>query len=181
MGLAFVGFYPLAALLLRVFKVRYIIWVHAGLQVTAMLLMYVGLGLGIRLGQKSGELFNTLHTKLGLVISVSMLFQPLFGWLHHRGFLKTGGRTAWTYFHTNFGRTLILLGGLNGIFGRPNERDYPHGQTIFAALFGIVFGVYLVIWGITTWLRRRVLLTIAAQAEEKHSPSEILQIDSEPK
>jgi hypothetical protein len=151
MAVVFVGLYPFAALMLRVFKLRHGWIIHAVLQILAMLGMYVGLGLGAWFANESNDLFLSLHTKLGLAIGLLMLLQPIFGWMHHRGYVRTGGRTGWSTLHCHWGRILILIGGVNGIIVPP--RSLP--RVLFASLFGIVIGVYVVIWIVTAISRRR--------------------------
>ncbi|KAF2671878.1 hypothetical protein BT63DRAFT_182779 [Microthyrium microscopicum] len=161
MGLAFIGFYPLAALMMRLFNFRYIVRVHVAMQVLAMLLMYAGMALGIWFANYDDKLFehkypSSVHTRMGVAIPALMLLQPMLGWLHHEGYVNSGGRTVWMYLHANYGRALIFLGGVNGIIGRVNEKgDYLHGQTIFATLFSIVAFIYAVVWSVTAVTRRR--------------------------
>jgi len=162
MGIAFLGFYPLAAILMRLARFRYVVWIHAGLQIFAMLVMYAGLGTGIWFAKADGSLYDAdtlylkAHTYIGTIVPALMIMQPFFGYLAHRGFLKTGTRSLFAFVHTYFGRILILAGAINGIVGRENEGpDYTHGRTIWSAIFGVVLGIYVIVIGVTAYLRRK--------------------------
>jgi hypothetical protein len=162
MGIAFLGFYPFAALLMRVAHFPYVVWVHAALQGFAMLIMYAGLGCGIWFAKADGSLYDAdtlylkAHTYIGTIVPGLMIIQPLFGFLHHRGYLQKGARTVASYVHIYFGRILILAGAINGIVGRKNEgTDYAHGRTIYSALVGVVLGIYVIVFAITAFTRRQ--------------------------
>jgi hypothetical protein len=155
MGVAFLGLYPLAALIMRVFNFSSLTKVHIGLQLLAMTLMYAGLACGIWFGYYDGKFFNSTHTQMGIAIPSLMLLQPFLGYLHHRGYVKTGGRTVMSYVHANYGRILILAGGVCGILGRVDEGDYPHGKTIWTSIFGIMLGFYVIVWGVTAFTKRK--------------------------
>lgn len=182
MGIVFLGLYPFAALMMRFNSFPYQLWIHIGVQIFAMVLMYIGLGFGIWFGEHDDKLFNSVHTKMGIIIPSLMLLQPVFGYFHHRGYLKSGGRTMMTFVHSNYGRVLIFLGGVNGILGRKNEgTDYAHGQTIFAALFAIVWGVYAIGFGSTAFMKRKGQITSNTEKkdDEVESGKEAMQVSSD--
>lgn len=52
MALAFVLFFPLGAISIRIFSFQGIVWVHAGIQLFAYMMAIAGLGLGIFIAQK---------------------------------------------------------------------------------------------------------------------------------
>jgi hypothetical protein len=175
MGMAFLGFYPFAALLMRVANFRYVIWVHAGLQVFAMLVMYAGLGAGIWFAKADGSLYDAdtmylkAHTYIGTIVPALMIVQPFLGFLHHRGYVKTGTRTVFTFIHKYYGRIVMLAGAINGIVGRENEgTDYAHGRTIYSALFGMVIGIYVITVAVTAFMRRK---NTKKDVEEISSPT----------
>jgi hypothetical protein len=162
MGIVFLGIYPLAAIMMRVCQFHYEIWVHAAIQGFAMLLMYVGMGLGQWFASYEGNIYDAetpgsyAHKRIGTVIPCLMALQPIFGYLNHRLYLQRGERTALSYVHINFGRILILLGAINGFFGQGNRGpDYTHGRTIWGAIFGIVLGIYIIELVTTAYTRRK--------------------------
>ncbi len=54
-GLAFAVLYPLGAIVLRVFNFAGLIWVHAGIQMLASALFFIGFGLGVSLADEIGK------------------------------------------------------------------------------------------------------------------------------
>jgi hypothetical protein len=159
--------------MMRFFNFPHMTIVHAGIQIFAMVMMYAGMSLGIWFARYDDKYFNTAHTRMGVVIPGLMALQPLFGYLHHRGYIRTGGRTFMTYVHANYGRILMLLGGINTIISRVNEgSDYAHGQTIMSTLFAIVTGLYLIGWAVSSYIRRR---------GQKESQSETVSVTIEDK
>lgn len=52
MGIAFLGLFPLGAIMIRLLSFRGLLYVHAAIQVLALILAIVGLGLGVWLAQK---------------------------------------------------------------------------------------------------------------------------------
>lgn len=179
MGLAFLGFYPFAAILLRVARFRYVVWVHAGIQVFGLLVMYAGLGSGVWFAREDESLYNSkhlylkAHTYIGTIVPALMILQPFFGFLHHKGFLKSGARTVFSFIHIYFGRILILAGAINGIVGRENEGvDYAHGRSIWSALFGVVLAIYVIVLGVTAFTRRRKSPTVDSSASSSRIDTE---------
>jgi hypothetical protein len=163
MGFAFLGLYPIAALLMRVGNFRHTIWIHAVLQIFAMLIMYSGMGTGIWIARANGSIYGhaksenvKAHEIIGTIVPALMILQPVLGYLHHRGYVKTGAQTVFTFAHKYYGRILMLAGAINGIVGRGNEKpDYAHGRTIYSSIFSIMLGIYVVVTGVTAYLKGR--------------------------
>ncbi|KAK1772790.1 hypothetical protein QBC33DRAFT_522492 [Phialemonium atrogriseum] len=90
----------------------------------------------------SGQLRNNTHTILGTVVDAALLLQPFLGYMHHRRYLSTQKRTAWTHVHIWYGRLLILLGIDNGGLGLHLASDTPAhsraGTVVYSVLAGIV-------------------------------------------
>ena len=55
MGIAFLGLFPLGAIMIRLLSFPGLVYVHAAIQVLALILAIVGLGLGVWLAQKLGD------------------------------------------------------------------------------------------------------------------------------
>ncbi|GAA87017.1 cellobiose dehydrogenase [Aspergillus luchuensis IFO 4308] len=130
MGLSFVLFYPLSALLmplpisLPISKFR----LHMPLQFFTMLMTLAGFGCGIYLAYETGQL-RTAHPILGIiVVGVLVLFQPAMGWLQHFG-------------------GVIVVGVVNGGIGIHVARGMgmaPVGAVVgYAVVAGVVGGIYL--------------------------------------
>jgi hypothetical protein len=54
---------------------------------------------------------------MGIIIVCLLPLQGVLGQMHHRQFLITGTRSAWSYAHIWFGRIVIILGIVNGGIG----------------------------------------------------------------
>lgn len=88
------------------------------------------------------KLENNAHTILGTVVVALLLFQPLFGFLHHRRFVAKQKRGKLTLFHVWYGRILILLGILNGGFGLKLAANSTGGNIAYGVVAGIIGATY---------------------------------------
>ncbi|PGG95506.1 hypothetical protein AJ79_10017 [Helicocarpus griseus UAMH5409] len=138
MGVAFVIVFPLGSLLIRALRTKGSTWIHATWQLLGWVLMVAGLATGIRLGKIINLLHNNTHTILGTVIVVLMLIQPFIGFVHHRRFLATQQHGTWTHVHVWFGRTLILLGIINGGLGLQLAGNTKAGTIVYGVVAGLV-------------------------------------------
>lgn len=170
MGLAFVVVLPGGAILMRLLssKGKTAVWVHVGIQLVGWVLMISGLAMGAKVGkildrvspqnlvcipQHFGDdhvaddtkLENNAHTILGTVVVALLLFQPLFGFLHHRRFMATQKRGKMTLFHVWYGRILILLGMLNGGFGLKLAANSPGGNIAYGVVAGVIGATYVTV------------------------------------
>jgi len=59
MGLAFAVFFPVGAIVMRVFRFKGLVWVHAASQAFAYILALAGLGLGVWIAVNSQQVFMT--------------------------------------------------------------------------------------------------------------------------
>jgi hypothetical protein len=57
------------------------------------------------------------HAVIGILLFIFLLFQAPLGYLHHKGYAATGGRTFYTYLHLGIGRIMIPLGIINAVLG----------------------------------------------------------------
>ena len=57
------------------------------------------------------------HPIVGIVTLVTLLFQPILGWIHHRRYKQLGRRTIWSHMHIWNGRFGITAGIVNGGLG----------------------------------------------------------------
>ncbi|KAL4934408.1 cytochrome b561 domain-containing protein [Aspergillus undulatus] len=167
MGIAFAIIFPLGAILLRVIRSKYGVYVHIGFQLLAYVLMIAGLATGIRVGKILDRLHNNGHTILGTVIVVFLLIQPFIGFWHHYRFKKTQAAGIWTHIHIWLGRIFILLGIINGGTGL-KLADNTTGGII---AYGVVAGVFGVAYVAIAVLRQgKVIL------KEKETTPETAQI-----
>ncbi|KFY46161.1 hypothetical protein V494_00578 [Pseudogymnoascus sp. VKM F-4513 (FW-928)] len=147
MGLAFVVVLPGGAILVRLLssKGKTAVWLHIGLQLVGWVLMISGLAMGAKVGKILDRLENNAHTILGTVVVALLLFQPLFGFFHHRRFMATQKRGKLTLFHVWYGRILILLGILNGGFGLKLAANSSGGNIAYGVVAGVVGATYVAV------------------------------------
>ncbi|KAI9673422.1 MAG: hypothetical protein M1817_002884 [Caeruleum heppii] len=172
MSLAFVILYPLGALIIRIFSFRGTIWVHAGVQAFAYMFVVTGLGLGVwltvtikdvrsssplrfssprhtnfsmKVSQGSADYINHYHPIIGLVVAGLLLIQPILGLVHHFLFVKHRRRTVWAITHVWFGRTLILLGVINGGLGLRLANNTRGGDIAYGIVAAFMFVLYVAV------------------------------------
>ncbi|KKY31784.1 putative integral membrane protein [Diaporthe ampelina] len=134
--LAFALFFPMGAVLLRVFPRRLTVWLHAAWQIFTWLIALAVMAMGIWMAN-GNEYMLSYHARIGLVVCCGLALQPLTGLLHHLRFKKTGGRTLASYVHIWWGIPLITLGTINGGFGLElagSSRTYMIVYGVFAAI-----------------------------------------------
>ncbi|KAF1917417.1 hypothetical protein BDU57DRAFT_546700 [Ampelomyces quisqualis] len=140
-SVAFVLLFPLGGVLIRVGSFPGLVWVHAGLQLFAWLLFVTAAGLGIYYGVID-DYMSQAHPIIGILLLGALLFQPLSGWLHHKRFIRTGGRSAFSYSHIWVGRVAILLGMINGGLGMQLSgvtTSYIIVYSVFAGIMGVAY------------------------------------------
>ena len=87
-----------------------------------------------------------------------MLLQPVFGFLHHAHFKRHQRRGLVSYVHIFYGRSLMLLGIINGGLGLKLARA-PRSAittyTIIAGLFGLLYALIAMIMECRRWRKGR--------------------------
>jgi hypothetical protein len=138
-SLAFVAFFPIGGILIRIASFTGLVWVHAALQILGFLVYIVAFGIGIWIAMNQQYLARA-HPIIGIVLLIALFAQPLGGWLHHRAFKKYGRRTTVSYAHIGIGRIAIVLGMVNGGLGL--QLAGSQGSTIIAyAVCAAVMGL----------------------------------------
>jgi hypothetical protein len=154
MSLVFVVLFPLSALTLYLpysNKVRHI---HAPLQGLTIILMLVGLGLGVKLGNQVSNL-DGYHMVIGyLIVAWMVLFQPVLGLLQHMHFRKAGTRSGYGHTHRWLGRAVILLAVVNGglgfkIAGGVGTSDVPTYSVVVYSVFAVI--IFLIYMAVLLW------------------------------
>ena len=167
MGLAFVIFLPLGAILIRVASFRGLVWVHAVIQSFAYALALVGLGLGLyitvypdyqvrdeisNVGFKTGRTDGIVpaqytadngHPIIGTVVVAALYLQPALGLLHHLVYRKNGKTTVWAVLHVWWGRIIVTLGIINGGLGLMLSGNTTNGEIIYGAIAGSIWVVWM--------------------------------------
>lgn len=141
MPLAFALFYPLGAMMIRLLNFKNLVWVHAGWMVFTYLIVLAGMGLGVWIAVTTAQL-GTYHAIIGLVVTGSLLLQPVTGLTHHLLYKRHSGTNAATYPHVWWGRAIITLGIINGGFGLQLTGE-PNGVYIG---YGVGAGIVWLLW-----------------------------------
>jgi hypothetical protein len=119
MGLSFVIFFPLGAIIIRFLSniLPVPTMMHYITQLSAFLLVLAATVLGIYLS--IGEQFMYFHQFFGIIIVILLVFQGMLGWYHHHRFVrdKPSSRRWFTHAHLWLGRVLIVFGLANCGFG----------------------------------------------------------------
>ena len=135
-SLAFLVFFPIGAIVIRLGGFDSVLRVHIGLQVFSWLLFIAGSGLGLYYGI-TGNYMTEAHPIIGIVLVALMVVQPLAGWLHHKQFVRSGQRSAVSYGHVWIGRIAIILGIVNGGLGL----KLGSVETRYVIAYGVVAGI----------------------------------------
>jgi hypothetical protein len=84
-----------------------------------------------------------------------MILQPLSGYLHHMHYMKHQRRGPVSYAHIAFGRSLMLLGVINGGLGLQLAGAGMKLVTAYAVVSAIMGVAYAGIKGITSFRKRK--------------------------
>ena len=159
MSIVFLVMTPLAAISLSLPYAKRVPLVHAPLQVLSIILVIIGLALGVHLGQQL-EMLDRYHQVIGYILVALMLsVQPALGVAQHLYFRRTGGRSVMGISHAWLGRTVIVVGIINGGLGMlqsgPVGNDYvPNWAPVaYSIVAGVMAFLYLSVT-ISTRIRR---------------------------
>ncbi|RAL01590.1 cytochrome and DOMON domain-containing protein [Aspergillus ibericus CBS 121593] len=157
-SVAFVLLFPNFALLLYIVPSRRTVpWVHAPLQLFAVLLALAGFGVGISVSKDLQEI-GGYHPVIGYVaVGGVVLIQPLLGIMQHLHFRKTGTSSLYGVSHRYLGRFFAALGVINGGIGfhyaTAKNPDIPRASPL---AYGIICGSMFVIYvSVILWRRSK--------------------------
>ncbi|KAK6438108.1 hypothetical protein LTR95_005695 [Oleoguttula sp. CCFEE 5521] len=148
-SLAFLVFFPIGGILIRVANFSGLVWVHAGMQMLAWLIYLVAFGMGVWLATNTDDI-KKAHPIIGIALFLVLLVQPALGWMHHKMFKKKRTRTAWSWSHIGIGRLAILVGMVNGGLGLQLDGDTEKKHVVPYAIVAVVFGlayIAAIVWG----------------------------------
>jgi hypothetical protein len=141
-GISFVVLFPLGAIFLRLVNVSGFVLIHAAIQLFALSIAIVVLGLGIWMANSSDQL-DLAHPILGIVVIGCLLLQPLTGAAHHLLYRRDGHRRKLLAVpHVWWGRAFVTVGIINGGLGLQLSGNTTKG--IIA--YGVVAGVVWIAW-----------------------------------
>ncbi|KAL2068391.1 hypothetical protein VTL71DRAFT_16489 [Oculimacula yallundae] len=141
-SIAFVIFYPLGAMAIRILSFKGLVWMHAGWMIFTYLLVLAAMGMGVWLAVTI-KLLDSAHAIIGLVVVGSLLLQPITGLVHHLRYKKVGRPNAATYPHVWWGRAVITLGIINGGLGLKLTGNTKKGEIAYGVVAGIIWCVWM--------------------------------------
>ncbi|KAH8195547.1 hypothetical protein TruAng_010284 [Truncatella angustata] len=175
-ALAFVGIFPVGAILMRVVPGRFVYLVHGITQLVAYVVYICGAALGIylvrmvRIPPNGRSLLSipeaNAHPIIGLVILAVLFFQPILGWVHHIRYRRLGCRTWWSYSHIWVGRLAVVLGIINGGLGLGLAQANRSAIIAYSVVATVMFLLWTIAAVIGERKRGRASVTAAAKARD---------------
>ena len=141
LGGSFVFLFPIGVVCLRwgsggTFKGHWVV------QAVATLCSVIGFIIAIAFSVMGGEYvkLNQPHQVLGIAVVLILLFQLVFGYLHHQRYQQLGRRTLFSHLHLWTGRVVIILGMVNASLGfvLSGSNGYAGVSAIVAAAMTIL-------------------------------------------
>jgi len=105
------------------------------------LVVFAALGMGIWMAV-TGDMMNTAHAIIGIVVLGSLLVQPITGLIHHALYKRRGRPDLAENLHVWWGRDIIFLGIVNGGLGLKLAANSKKGEMAY----GIVAGIIGLLW-----------------------------------
>lgn len=165
MGLAFVIFFPLGAIIIRFLgKLLPVpVQLHYGVQIFAIVAVLASMALGVQ--ASIGMQFINFRTfpppnpadnvdqRFGIIIIALLPIQLFFGWYHHHRFVldQPSSRRWFTHVHLWLGRLVIVFGLANCGFGL--REAYVSG--IYVVVWWVVCGVLAIAYAVASFLTFR--------------------------
>lgn len=88
------------------------------------------------------QLFDQNHTILGTVVVCLMAIQPFMGFWHHRHYVKHQARGLVSHFHIWWGRSLLIIGVVNGGLGLQLASASNNLIIAYSVVAGVIFLIY---------------------------------------
>jgi hypothetical protein len=142
--LAFVLFFPLGAMAIRLLSFQGVVWFHAGWMVFTYIIVLGSMGMGVWIAVMSDQL-DTTHSIIGLVVVGGLLLQPISGLTHHLLYKKTGGANVATYPHIWWGRAIVTLGIINGSLGLSLSDNTTTGHVAYGAVAIVMWALWMTV------------------------------------
>ena len=160
MSIVFIVLYPLGAISIHlpIDRIPYlkntylrnkVMAIHVPIQAIGFVMMIGGMALGIRIAHDLGYLEQPVqaHPVIGLLVVCTLIvFQPIMGFLQHRHFKRTGGKSIFAYLHRWTGRCAIALGMINSGLGFQLAKHNVIIHTSSYVRNYVILGVLVSIW-----------------------------------
>ncbi|SMQ52532.1 unnamed protein product [Zymoseptoria tritici ST99CH_3D7] len=130
----------LGAILIRLASFSGLVWAHVGVQVFGFVAFIAAVGMGIYMAMFEGFV---AHPIIGLIVFGLLFVQPITGLVHHRLFKRTNARSASSWVHLTTGRSIIILGLINGGLGLQLAGQSRAVYIAYGVVAGVVGLVYL--------------------------------------
>lgn len=101
------------------------------------------------------------HPKIGIALFAALILMPIFGFLHHVQFKKTGHRSIWSHLHLWLGRSAITLGIINGGMGLRLADSMSMSSRSGIIAYSVIAGFVWLVW---------VAASIIGERRRKRSP-----------
>lgn len=86
---------------------------------------------------------SSAHTLIGTIVCWAMAIQPILGWFHHKHYLKHKARGPISHGHIWYGRSLMLLGGINVGLGLQLVGASSMLVTLYAIVVSVMGALYI--------------------------------------
>ncbi|KAF1985264.1 iron reductase domain protein [Aulographum hederae CBS 113979] len=140
-SLAFVIFFPLGGIVIRLLSFAGLLKLHAAIQLLATVMFIAAFGIGVYIATGI-RILDTYHPIIGIVLFVLLFFQPILGVIHHKLFKQYQRRTFWSHAHLWLGRSIIVLGIINGGLGLKVAGNSRSGEIAYGVVAAIMFLAY---------------------------------------
>ncbi|KAF1979372.1 hypothetical protein BU23DRAFT_595257 [Bimuria novae-zelandiae CBS 107.79] len=171
-SLAFVVFFPMGAIAIRLVSFTGVVWFHAAFQIFGYAVYIAGFGLGLYFAIED-DYMSENHPIIGIVVFAVLFFQPIFGLLHHNGYKKYQTRTVWSHMHLWLGRLAITLGIINGGLGLELAGNSRSGEIAYGVIAGVIWLAWVA--AIVIGERRRNKAVVNEPQKFADSPREVSQ------
>ncbi|BAE66574.1 unnamed protein product [Aspergillus oryzae RIB40] len=147
-AISFILLFPSLALVVLLPYAISIPKVHAPLQILTLALAISGMDVGLQLAVEKNLMMNS-HPIIGIIVVVLLtLFQPAVGFFQHRHLRRDGGKSVFAYAHRWLGRSMIILGTINGglgfhLAGIGNPGAPQSAMIAYSIIAGVVGLAYL--------------------------------------
>lgn len=143
--------YPLGAILMPLVGG----WIiHGGVQIIAFLLMWAGFGIGY-IASRGTVGFGATHTLFGTVIIALFGVQPFLGVWHHMHYRKHQQRGIVSHVHVWYGRSLMILGVINGGLGLQLAGADNSFVIAYSVIAAVMFVAYAAAKALGTMRKRK--------------------------
>jgi hypothetical protein len=143
-AVAFVLFFPMGAMIIRLLSFKGVVWLHAGWMITTYVIVLGAMGMGVWIAVMTQQL-DTYHSIIGLIVVGALLLQPVSGITHHLLYKKTGGANVATYPHIWWGRAIVTLGIINGGLGLRLSGNTTKGEVTYAIVASVMWVLWMVV------------------------------------